>query len=350
VALLIARIPNEKLQAEALKECFDYNKDPVSYREVNAEIQRRWMLRLTDAPFDTRDAELVKAAGPCATCPKRTGNQKELFADISSADVCTDPACFESKRDAHVARELEKAREQGLEARSAQESKSLFASYGDEPRATHVDLDDVCTPLGWNHKRTWRTVLGKFAPPAIAAVDPKGNLRKLVTAEDAKAALKAAGVKIEKSSSGSSGSYGQEERARAKRKKDLAARASAAIAEILPKAQAKAEKLDVKLWRLLAQHLHDGDAIIVAKRRGWCRTQQEAGEATNAWIESKERTAGDLVGYIIEMVLCSSYCGDWEGRVFSYELKAVADLCGVPLARATKEKAKSKPKAAKKKK
>jgi ParB/RepB/Spo0J family partition protein len=351
VALLVARIPDDKLQAKALEECFDYDGDPNSYREVSETLQRRFMLRLADAPFDTKDAELVTAAGPCASCPKRTGNAMDLFPDVGRADICTDPKCFESKRDANVSRELAKARDEGRETRSAAESKPLF-SYGEEPKSTHVDLDDVCTPLGWNHKKTWRTVLGKFAPPAIAAVDPKGNLRNLVLAEDARTALKAAGVKIEKPvSPASTTSYGEQERARAKRRKDLAARASTAIAEILPKAQAKVAKLDVKIWSLLAQRVFGGhDAVaFVAKRRGWCKTANKAEDATETWLKAKERTADDLIGYLVEKTLCASYQGDWDGRVFSDELKAVADLCGVKLERA-KPQPRTKRKAGKKKK
>jgi upstream activation factor subunit UAF30 len=37
-------------------------------------------------------------APACGECPKRTGNQPELFADVKSADVCTDPVCFKAKR------------------------------------------------------------------------------------------------------------------------------------------------------------------------------------------------------------------------------------------------------------
>ena len=45
-------------------------------------------------------------AGSCAICPKRTGFNKLLFADVRK-DSCTDPQCFRSKIDAHVAKALE---------------------------------------------------------------------------------------------------------------------------------------------------------------------------------------------------------------------------------------------------
>jgi hypothetical protein len=43
----------------------------------------------------------MPAAGNCTTCPKRTGANPDLFADVQSVDICTDPACFHSKEAAH---------------------------------------------------------------------------------------------------------------------------------------------------------------------------------------------------------------------------------------------------------
>ncbi len=45
----------------------------------------------------------MPSAGSCVDCPKRTGHNKLLFAGISDhADACSDPACWNSKLDAHV--------------------------------------------------------------------------------------------------------------------------------------------------------------------------------------------------------------------------------------------------------
>lgn len=57
--------------------------------------------RLAEAPFDVADKELLPKAGPCTTCSKRTGNQPELFSDVKSADVCTEPSCFQKKVQRH---------------------------------------------------------------------------------------------------------------------------------------------------------------------------------------------------------------------------------------------------------
>lgn len=104
-ALLLARIPNDKLQAQALKENTQDRWDgPMSYRAAAEHIQNNYMLRLSDAGFKTEDPELVPAAGACGACPKRSGNQKELFGDVKGADICTDTVCFAAKRQAHAAR------------------------------------------------------------------------------------------------------------------------------------------------------------------------------------------------------------------------------------------------------
>jgi hypothetical protein len=44
---------------------------------------------LKQAPFNKRDPQLVPAAGSCVDCPKRTGRNKLLFADVSgNTDAC----------------------------------------------------------------------------------------------------------------------------------------------------------------------------------------------------------------------------------------------------------------------
>jgi ParB family chromosome partitioning protein len=72
-------------------------KDAPSLAELKRHIAEEILLDLAKAPFDTKDAQLVPAAGSCLDCPKRTGNNKLLFADVKQGDTCTDPACFTGK-------------------------------------------------------------------------------------------------------------------------------------------------------------------------------------------------------------------------------------------------------------
>jgi len=112
-AMEIARL-QPKHQEFALQECFpghrtpkailkDKDPRPISVRELRDWIQREIHLSLVQAPFDVNDPNLLPAAGPCSTCPKRSGSNPLLFADtIKRADVCTDPECFKQKQDALV--------------------------------------------------------------------------------------------------------------------------------------------------------------------------------------------------------------------------------------------------------
>ncbi|MFZ6734716.1 ParB/RepB/Spo0J family partition protein [Undibacterium sp. Ji42W] len=97
VALLIARIPVPALQRQAADEILgESEEDQLSVREATAHLHKRFTLKLDDAPFKTSDSKLLPDVGSCAKCPKRTGNQPEVFAD-AHPNYCTDPNCFEEK-------------------------------------------------------------------------------------------------------------------------------------------------------------------------------------------------------------------------------------------------------------
>lgn len=112
-ALLLAKLPADK-QDEALQACFREDWAATSERKakrillpvrsLQTWIEQNILLLLKDAPFDKREAHLVAIAGSCVDCPKRTGHNKLLFADLGKQDACTDPSCYQAKVDAHVAK------------------------------------------------------------------------------------------------------------------------------------------------------------------------------------------------------------------------------------------------------
>jgi ParB family chromosome partitioning protein len=114
-ALLLAKLPADQ-QEQALKACFKEiyaNGDKpakilLPVRNLQFWIATNVLLILKDAPFNKRDAQLVPTAGSCADCPKRTGHNKLLFGDDlgKQGDQCTDPTCYQSKVDAHVAKTI----------------------------------------------------------------------------------------------------------------------------------------------------------------------------------------------------------------------------------------------------
>ncbi len=106
-ALEIARLQPAD-QERALAECFpghrsvkailkDRKAEAASVRELREWIEREIHLDLKNAPFDAGDGKLLPTAGPCTTCPKRTGNNPLLFAEIRNKSLCTDPSCFKAK-------------------------------------------------------------------------------------------------------------------------------------------------------------------------------------------------------------------------------------------------------------
>jgi ParB family chromosome partitioning protein len=112
-ALLIA-----KLQASQQQEAFTAafrgmwtsegnSQVLIPVRELSAWIESNILLQLASVPFDKQDETLVPAAGSCVNCPKRTGFNKLLFADVRR-DSCIDPNCFRAKVDAHIAKTMEK--------------------------------------------------------------------------------------------------------------------------------------------------------------------------------------------------------------------------------------------------
>ncbi|SRR6266849_855351 len=71
-----------------------------------AWIESNILLQLASVPFDKQDETLVPEAGSCANCPKRTGFNKLLFAEVRQ-DSCIDPQCFRQKLDVHISKTLE---------------------------------------------------------------------------------------------------------------------------------------------------------------------------------------------------------------------------------------------------
>ena len=111
-AFEIARL-QAKDQQRAMQECFpqhrnaaailkDQKAEAVTVRQLRAWIEREVLLDLTNAPFDANDDTLLPSAGSCAQCPKRTGSNPLLFADVQRKSTCTDRACYQLKVNSFV--------------------------------------------------------------------------------------------------------------------------------------------------------------------------------------------------------------------------------------------------------
>ena len=108
-ANLLARLPQEH-QANAYEQCWrkDWqDKEPhlLPAKHLAAWIQTNLYLSLADAPFSKEDTTLNPPAGACITCPRRSGFNSTLFADVQG-DQCLDAPCFHIKSNAHIDHEI----------------------------------------------------------------------------------------------------------------------------------------------------------------------------------------------------------------------------------------------------
>lgn len=126
-ALQIARL-NTQHQEELVQALLhDADKGaPWSAHTVSHTVQQRYMLRLAGAPFALHDAQLLPEAGPCTTCPKRTGANPELFDDVVEGDTCADRQCFERKCAAHESGAIARAEEAGYAIITGKEAERLL--------------------------------------------------------------------------------------------------------------------------------------------------------------------------------------------------------------------------------
>jgi ParB/RepB/Spo0J family partition protein len=108
-AILIARLGAE--DQEYLMRYLTNRNGEISVKELDMRIQQDVLRNLSKAGWKRDDAELVPAAGACSLCPKRTGFQPALFADVCNdgkSDYCLDRSCFQAKAAALIKRrELE---------------------------------------------------------------------------------------------------------------------------------------------------------------------------------------------------------------------------------------------------
>lgn len=199
-ALLIARIGHHDTQRQALKDCFDTRRygrgggEPLSYRDLHEHIQDNYMLRLTQAPFDPKDANLVAKAGACTVCPKLSGNQRDLFGDIKNADVCTDSKCFANKRTVHWANVRKTAESKGQTVIAGAEAKRIFPYEHGDAQAGYQSLDKTC--YDDPKQRKVREVVGNDSDAIELVQHPRtGAIVKVVKSSAVTAALNKKGIK-----------------------------------------------------------------------------------------------------------------------------------------------------------
>ena len=147
-ALVVARIPDHKLQIQAMKEIvagdrYSEVREPMTYRVALQHVQKNYMLNLSTAKFKITEESLLQGAGSCRSCCKRTGHDPDLFSDVKGADVCTDPPCFHKKEEAHTAQLVEQARAKGVTVITGKEAAELRGAGYQDKFTGYRRLDDA---------------------------------------------------------------------------------------------------------------------------------------------------------------------------------------------------------------
>lgn len=276
-AVLIARIP-PSLQAEALRSIQGW----WTAAQVKRELDASYFLRLDRAPFDISDAKLVPEAGACTACPKRTGQQRELFPDAARADLCTDRVCYRGKLDAVWQIRLKQAKAGGqavLEGQAAQKALQYNGGY------KQLDAEEW-SPTGTKHVKV-RSLFGKSLPPITLARDDRtGEITELVKSAEVDKLLKRRTV-----SGGGDKWREQQRRDEAKNR-----RRAAAVDLTVTDAISRVDRLGpAPLMRLLAEALIEGISDETG-RRIVMRRGLDGGKGSSGSYESRRKLTACLKG------------------------------------------------------
>ena len=200
-ALLVARIPVPALQIKAAQEILtpDWQGNTMSHRAAASHIQDRYMLKLGAAIFSLTDAKLLASAGSCVKCPKRAGNQPEVFEGVDT-NLCTDPDCFAEKKAAHTAALLVQANKKGIPVLEGEEGNAaMSARWNRDSDLVTVDMGlfyfSRNAPATKNSGNV-RDYLNDEALPPVASYrkGTDGTLTALYKRTDMQAALERAGA------------------------------------------------------------------------------------------------------------------------------------------------------------
>jgi len=187
IALLIARLPSSVQEQAANSVGEGYTGEPMSYARAHEYITNTYMLMLQSAPFSTKDSALVPEAGACTGCPKRTGNQPELFGDVGK-DLCLDSACFAAKRMASWEKKTQKLRNEGYSILPL-EKRERFKDWD------HYDIGEECPEDP--KKRSFKKLLDTMPKDNFVVVaDSKGNPQVKVKRSVAAEFLQKLGAKV----------------------------------------------------------------------------------------------------------------------------------------------------------
>src|SRR6185312_12308286 len=227
----------------------------VPVRELAAWIESNILLQLASAPFDKQDDALLPKAGSCTNCPKRTGLNKLLFADVRN-DSCTDPQCFRAKIDAHVKKTIE-TRPKLVQISSAWSSRD-GALLG---RNRYVELDIRKPANGKVKPSPYQKICEKTLDAIVVDGGRRGQTLKICADPACRVhhANQPSPEQVERER--------KEERKRIKRNKLVITVRHRILAAILERISAPSKKADLLVVaEALIDYLPHNQALLLAKR------------------------------------------------------------------------------------
>jgi len=315
VAILLARVPTP-LQAEALRTIGHW----WTLAETKRQLEQRFLLRLDQAPFDISDAKLVERAGACVACPKRTGQQRELFPDAARPDLCTDPVCYRGKLDA-----LWKIRKAEAKKSGQPVLEGAAVEKATQYNGTHRKLDArEYVGGGGDGYKTVRQLLGKELPPVTLAREKDGTIVELVPRAAVDKAIRKTKKEWRSTSSNTDNGYAAQQ----KREKEKEAARTAALDVAIGTAVERAgripdQKLILFLVRTLVEAIgYDCEEEIVRRRK--LEGEGKKRVTLDDYLGTLSKTE-DVRALAIEMMLWSDAPNRWNDgdRVWADAIKAL---------------------------
>ena len=302
---------------------------------------------LTTARWSLDDGDLVEEAGPCTTCPRRTGAQVALFGEEGD-DLCLDGGCWDRKSEAAWAVERARIEAAGGKVLEGDAAKAALG-YGahlrlesglvglDECPDVRGELDDDATePPVWRGllgaiPDSERTVLRTPRGDIVEAVDEAAAWKRIEDRYPESAATAARrreavqGRKARSSGSGSgaasgpSASWKEQERQR-QEKARLDAEVCRRCAATLRTAVASGPtELDVEVLRALVSVASSNASVSASS---WVLASRGALKASSTVFDAdlrirklaKEMDRGQLLALLVELVLAREF--DQGGRAY----------------------------------
>lgn len=332
VALVLARIPHKDLQNQALRELLRQSPDgeSPSYREALCFVERNFMTRLKEAPFDTKDPNLISKAGACADCPKRTGNEKILFPDIEKEDVCTDPLCFQKKKGAAWVVRRDEALKNGWTVLEGEDADKICRYSYIDSSSGYVDLNAVSHSD--SKKRTWKQMLKKCLPPVTLIRTIREEVYELLRVSELKEALTKAGYELKEADKTYERQKSTVDRKMIRIKHETCHLATSALVKKL-ESVSYGELVNLAVPLLIRTRGYNA-LWDVAKRRSLVESRKD--DYADALKKELARLdESGLKGFLIELLVSGDKWSTWGG--FSQNFQDACQAAGVDLKLAEKE-------------